>query len=131
MTHTIRLKRAYDAPAAGDGFRILVDRLWPRGVSKASAHIDLWLKDVAPSTELRQWFGHDPAKWAEFQARYRSELAGHPEAIQAILEHAHEGTVTLVFGARDVEHNDAVVLKPYLEQAAHRSHKTGGRHGGP
>ena len=123
MPHTILLKRAYDPPASGDGFRILVDRLWPRGISKATAHIDLWLKEVAPSTELRQWFGHDPAKWSEFQSRYGHELARNAEAIQTILAHARKGTVTLVFGAKDVEHNDAVVLKAHLDHARQRSHR--------
>jgi uncharacterized protein YeaO (DUF488 family) len=111
----ILLKRAYDPPAAGDGCRILVDRLWPRGVTKREAHIDLWLKDVAPSTALRQWFGHDPAKWDEFQTRYRRELEHNREAVARIAEQARQGPVTLVYGARDREHNDAVVLKAYLE----------------
>ncbi|NML18548.1 DUF488 domain-containing protein [Azohydromonas caseinilytica] len=111
----IRLKRAYDLPEPGDGLRILVDRLWPRGVRKDKAHIDLWLKDVAPSTELRKWFGHDEEKWAEFQARYRQELKRNPEPVARIAEQARQGTVTLVYGAKDSEHNDAVVLKTYLE----------------
>jgi uncharacterized protein YeaO (DUF488 family) len=111
----IHLKRAYDPPEPGDGLRILVDRLWPRGVKKDMAHIDLWLKDVAPSTELRKWFGHDAGKWAEFQARYRQELERNPEAVDRIAAQARQGTVTLVYGAKDSQHNDAVVLKTYLE----------------
>jgi uncharacterized protein YeaO (DUF488 family) len=111
----ILLKRAYDPPASGDGYRILVDRLWPRGITKREAHIDLWLKDVAPSTELRKWFGHDPSKWDEFQTRYRRELEHNREPVARIAEQARRGPVTLVYGARDREHNDAMVLKAYLE----------------
>ncbi|WP_298232554.1 DUF488 domain-containing protein [uncultured Azohydromonas sp.] len=111
----IHLKRAYDPPEPRDGFRILVDRLWPRGVTKNEAHIDLWLKDVAPSTELRKWFGHDPAKWADFQARYRKELDHNSEPVARIVEQVHQRTVTLVYGAKDRMHNDAVVLKAYLD----------------
>lgn len=111
----IRLKRAYDPPEPGDGLRILVDRLWPRGVKKDKAHIDLWLKDVAPSTELRKWFGHDAGKWVEFQARYSKELERNPEPVARIAEQARQGTVTLVYGAKDTERNDAMVLKTYLE----------------
>jgi len=110
----ILLKRAYEPPEPSDGFRILVDRLWPRGVSKSSAHIDLWLKDVAPSTALRKWFDHDPLKWIEFQARYFQELRSNPEAIQHLADQAHRGVVTLVYGAKDREHNQAVALKAYL-----------------
>ncbi len=111
----IKLKRAYEEPAAGDGFRVLVDRLWPRGISKAAAGIDLWLKEVGPSTELRKWFGHDPSRWAEFRARYRRELDRNPEAIGELRKHMRRGTLTLVYGAKDEEHNQAVVLKEYLE----------------
>ena len=121
MKH-ILLKRAYALPAPDDGFRILVDRLWPRGVAKASAHIDLWLKEIAPTTSLRKWFGHDPAKWAEFQARYHDELDHNPELVKQIVEQAKKGTVTLVYSAKDEEHNDAVVLKAYLEQVKKRAH---------
>lgn len=121
MKH-ILLKRAYALPAPDDGFRILVDRLWPRGVAKASAHIDLWLKEIAPTTSLRKWFGHDPAKWAEFQTRYRDELDHNPELVKQIVEQAKKGTVTLVYSAKDEEHNDAVVLKAYLEQVKKRAH---------
>jgi uncharacterized protein YeaO (DUF488 family) len=111
----IQLKRAYEKASPDDGFRVLVERLWPRGVSKAEAHLDLWLRDVAPSTELRKWFGHDPAKWKEFQQRYRAELKDHKDALKLLREKAREGTVTLVYGARDEEHNGALVLKKLLE----------------
>lgn len=111
---TILLKRAYDLPEPSDGFRILVDRLWPRGVSKSSAHIDLWLKDVAPSTTLRKWFDHDPLKWAEFRDRYFLELRHNSEAVEQLDGHVRRGVVTLVYGAKDREHNHAVALKQYL-----------------
>ena len=111
----IQLKRAYEEPSRRDGFRVLVERLWPRGVSKEEAHLDLWLKDVAPSTELRKWFGHDPAKWKEFQQRYRAELKDKKDALKLLKEKARAGTVTLVYGARDEEHNGALVLKKVLE----------------
>lgn len=110
----ILLKRAYEPPEPSDGFRILVDRLWPRGVSKSSAHIDLWLKEIAPSTTLRKWFGHDPLKWAEFRDRYFLELRRNPEAVEQLVEHTRHGTVTLVYGAKDREHSHAVALKEYL-----------------
>jgi len=110
----IKLKRAYDKPEPDDGFRILVDRLWPRGVSKNSAQIDLWLKETAPSTALRKWFGHDPAKWIKFRDRYFRELEKNREAVEKLLEQAHRGPVTLVYGAKDQEHNDAIALKEYL-----------------
>ena len=111
----LRLKRAYAEPAAADGFRVLADRLWPRGVSKEVARIDLWLKEIAPSTELRKWFGHDPARWVEFQRRYRAELDRSPEAVAVLAEHVRKGRVTLVYGAKDPEHNHARVLAEYLE----------------
>jgi uncharacterized protein YeaO (DUF488 family) len=117
----IKLKRAYERPEADDGFRVLVDRLWPRGVSKNSAHLDLWLKEIAPSTPLRKWFGHDPKKWKEFRTRYLQELKEHAEEIDELLKHARQETVTLVYGAKDEEHNDAVVLKEYLESRPKRS----------
>jgi uncharacterized protein YeaO (DUF488 family) len=110
----IRLKRAYDAPAADDGVRVLVDRLWPRGVRKADAAIDLWMKDIAPSTELRRWFGHDPARWPEFRRRYEAELQGHADRLEELRGMARRGPVTLVFGARDEVHNDAVMLRELL-----------------
>lgn len=111
--HTVALKRAYDSPSPEDGKRVLVDRLWPRGVSKAEAHIDLWLKDVAPSTDLRKWFAHDPAKWVEFERRYRAELAKNP-ALEELRELVATHSVTLVYGAKDTEHNQAVVLQRLL-----------------
>lgn len=110
----LRLKRAYEAAASDDGVRILVDRLWPRGVSKADAALDDWMKDIAPSTELRKWFGHDPERWAEFQHRYRTELRQHAEALDRIRALAGTRTVTLVYSAHDEQHNDAVVLKEVL-----------------
>jgi uncharacterized protein YeaO (DUF488 family) len=116
----IHVKRAYEQPSRQDGFRVLVDRLWPRGLSKDRAAIDLWLKDVAPSTELRQWFGHDPARWREFQRRYQAELKRHPETLKQLRAKAREGTITLVYGARDEEHNNAQVLKRVLERSKAR-----------
>jgi uncharacterized protein YeaO (DUF488 family) len=111
----IKTKRAYDEVADDDGYRILVGRLWPRGVTKERAAIALWLKDVAPSTELREWFGHDPKKWGEFQKRYWKELEDKQKDIDQILEKAREGTVTLIYSARDREHNTAQALKKYIE----------------
>lgn len=113
----ISLKRAYEPPTKTDGVRVLVDRLWPRGVTKAKARIDLWLKDVAPSTELRKWFGHDPEKWSEFQKKYRAELKGNP-ALSELKAHTRQGHVTLVYAAKDELHNDAVVLKQVLDRSA-------------
>lgn len=112
---TVQIKRIYDGPAANDGFRILVDRIWPRGVSKDKAALDEWLKDIAPSTELRSWFGHDPAKFAEFRQRYEKELAANSTVatLQNIL-HTHP-IVTLLYSAQDTEHNQAVVLRDYLQ----------------
>jgi uncharacterized protein YeaO (DUF488 family) len=111
---SIKLKRAYEPPAASDGQRILIDRLWPRGVSKAKAAIDRWLKEIAPSTELRKWFGHDPARWQEFRKRYAAEIRGHPEPLDELRRLAREGPLTLVYSARDETHNDAVVLRELL-----------------
>ena len=110
----LQLKRAYDPPAKTDGVRILVDRLWPRGVAKASAKIDHWLKDIAPSTALRKWFGHDPAKWAEFKKRYRRELKANPQAVAELRKLIRKETATLVYAAKDEEHNHAVALQEYL-----------------
>jgi uncharacterized protein YeaO (DUF488 family) len=110
----LRLKRAYEPASPEDGVRILVDRLWPRGVSKEHAALDEWDKDIAPSTELRQWFGHDPAKWPEFQRRYRAELRQHADVLDRIRNLAKKKAVTLVFSAHDEEHNDAVVLRDVL-----------------
>ncbi len=111
----IKVKRVYDLPAPDDGRRFLVDRLWPRGVKKEALQIDGWLRDVAPSHALRKWFGHDPAKWEEFQRRYFAELEAKPESWQPLLEAAREGTVTLLYSARDEAHNNAVALKAFLE----------------
>lgn len=113
----IRLKRAYDPPEPADGVRVLVDRLWPRGVKKSEAEIALWIKDAAPSTALRQWFGHDPAKWAEFQKRYRSELSqsGALKQLQAVV--ARNPRTTFVFSASDPDHNNAVVLRSLCDSA--------------
>jgi len=106
----LQLKRAYEPATASDGKRILVDRLWPRGLSKAEAAVDEWMKDIAPSTSLRQWFGHDPKRWPEFRRRYRRELRDHAELLSHLTSLASRGRVTLVYGARDERHNDAVVL---------------------
>jgi len=111
----IRLKRAYERAAHDDGQRILVERLWPRGVSKEKADLDLWLKEIAPSSELRKWFGHDPAKWPEFQRRYRDELRHRPQEVAQLTKLVREGPVTFVYGSRDAKHNAAIVLKEYLE----------------
>jgi uncharacterized protein YeaO (DUF488 family) len=113
----IRLKRAYAAPASRDGLRILVERLWPRGISKDRAAIDLWLKDLAPSTELRKWFSHDPEKWDEFRQRYRIELGNKGDLLVLLKHRISEGTVTFVYAAHDEERNSAVVLKEYLERS--------------
>jgi uncharacterized protein YeaO (DUF488 family) len=112
----IKVKRAYEAAVRGDGRRFLVDRIWPRGVTKEKLQIEAWLKDVAPSNELRKWFGHDPARWNEFRHRYRQELASQPDALAGLLEAARRGDLTLVYSARDVEHNQAVALKQILEE---------------
>ena len=112
----IRLKRAYDEPSKQDGMRILVERLWPRGVSKEKAVVDLWLKDLAPSTELRKWYGHDPEKWDEFRKRYWSELGEKGDLLMLLKHRTTEGTVTFVFAASDEERNSAVALKEYLEK---------------
>ena len=112
----IQLKRAYDKPSKTDGKRVLVDRIWPRGIKKEQAGISLWLRDIAPSTELRKWFGHDPAKWAEFKRRYFKELKQHKEAVEQITEMAEHGKITLVFGAKDQEFNNAAALKDYMEK---------------
>ena len=114
----IKIKRAYEAAERGDGSRILVDRLWPRGVSKEALKADSWLKDVAPSGELREWFGHDPAWWDEFRHKYFSELKANPEAWHPIVEAERKGTVTLLYGAHDQEHNNAVALSEFLKTHA-------------
>ena len=111
----IALKRVYEKPSPEDGMRILVDRLWPRGLTKERAAVDLWLKDVAPSTELRKWFGHEPSKWEQFQIRYRKELLENKDDLKMLTEKSKENKVTLLYGARDEEHNEAQVLKRILE----------------
>jgi len=123
MMMMIKLKRAYDSINRDDGVRFLVERLWPRGVRKNALRLDDWLKDVAPSTGLRQWFSHDPAKWVEFQRRYHGELDAKPEALEPILKAARRGRVTLVYSSRDAEHNNAVVLKAYVEAQISGRHK--------
>jgi uncharacterized protein YeaO (DUF488 family) len=112
----LKTKRAYEPAEASDGARFLVDRLWPRGIKKEKLEMKAWLKDVAPSPALRKWFAHDPAKWQEFQQRYRAELESNPEGWQPILEAAKQGDVTLLYSARDTEHNSAVLLKAFLEE---------------
>ncbi len=112
----IQVKRVYDPSAKSDGARFLVERLWPRGVKKEKLQLDAWLKEAAPSTELRKWFNHDPARWEEFQRRYRAELDQHREAWQPILEAAKAGDVTLLFSSHDATHNNVVALKAYLER---------------
>jgi uncharacterized protein YeaO (DUF488 family) len=113
---SIVLKRAYEPAAQNDGYRVLVDRVWPRGVTKDALRIDAWLKELAPSAGLRQWFGHDPAKWAEFKQRYARELEARSEQLEELAERARRGRVTLIFGARDTERNNAVALKEQLER---------------
>ena len=116
----VALKRVYEPTSASDGRRILVDRLWPRGLTKRAADVDEWLKEVAPSTELRKWFGHDPARWPEFKRRYRRELRAHRDAVDRIARLAARRRVTLVFGAKDDAHNDAVVLADVLRRKMRR-----------
>ena len=111
----IRLKRAYEPAESSDGYRVLVDRLWPRGVSKDAARLDEWAKELAPSADLRRWFAHDPARFPEFRQRYLAELGAHDAELDELRVRAGDGTLTLVYGARDTEHNDAVVLAELLE----------------
>jgi len=111
----IRLKRAYEPPSPEDGMRVLVERLWPRGLTKERAAVDLWLKEISPSPELRKWYGHDPAKWEEFQRRYRAELEAAGEPLERLRALVGEGTVTFVYAAKDEERNSARVLKEFLE----------------
>lgn len=110
------IRRAYDPPTRNDGHRVLVDRIWPRGVSKEDIRIDEWAKDLAPSTDLRTWFDHDPDRWDEFRRRYRAELDGHPDALDAQVERVRRGRVTLVFGARDEAHSNAAALREILDE---------------
>lgn len=114
VADNIKLKRAYEAPATADGTRILIDRLWPRGIKKTDAQIDQWPKELAPSTELRKWFGHDPERWLEFQQRYVAEIAQHTDLLDGLRELAQQGVITLVFAAHDEEHNNAVVIRNLL-----------------
>jgi uncharacterized protein YeaO (DUF488 family) len=122
----IQLKRAYDAAEPTDGTRFLIERLWPRGVKKASLPIEAWLKDAGPSTELRKWFSHDPAKWDEFRKRYFHELTANPDAWEPVLEAARQGTVTLIYSSHDTEHNNAVALEEFLNNHLRKAtaHKT-------
>ncbi len=113
---SIRGKRAYETPTKGDGYRVLVDRMWPRGVKKKQLKLDAWLKQLAPSTSLRKWFGHDPARWSEFKQRYFRELTEHREDIRELRKKARQGRVTLVFAAKDTEFNNAVALREYLQK---------------
>jgi uncharacterized protein YeaO (DUF488 family) len=111
----VEMKRVYEEPGRADGMRILVDRLWPRGLSKERARVDLWLKEVAPSTELRKWFSHDPSKWTEFQARYRQELRSKTQLLDLLKKAAAKRHITLLYGAKDEVHNEAVVLNSLLQ----------------
>ena len=110
----LTIKRIYEEPSKDDGIRILVDRLWPRGIKKEDAHIDLWLKDIAPSTELREWFGHIPERYPEFAKRYKEELKQHPDDIKQIKDKLKKHNVTLLYGAKDTKHNQAEVLKEFI-----------------
>ena len=117
-SENIQLRRAYDPPRRGDGHRVLVDRVWPRGVSKEELALDEWRKELAPSTRLRKWFGHDPKRWKEFRARYFAELEGQADSVREVAERARRGRVTLVYAARDQVHNNAVALSAYLRARA-------------
>ena len=112
----LKIKRVYESPETSDGIRFLVERLWPRGIKKENLRMEAWLKDVAPSVSLRTWFGHDLSKWSEFQKRYRAELIDNPKAWELILKTAEEGNVTLLYSARDTEHNSALLLKSFVEE---------------
>jgi uncharacterized protein YeaO (DUF488 family) len=116
VLYKIKIKRVYEKPDKEDGFRILVDRLWPRGLTKEKAGIDLWLKEIAPSTDLRKWFGHDPKKWKEFRYRYSDELTKNKEQVSLLKDQMKKGPVTLVYGAKDEEHNEALVLKELFKR---------------
>lgn len=120
----VTLKRAYDAVSRTDGTRFLVERLWPRGISKATFRVDAWLKEVGPSTGLRKWFSHDPEKWDEFRRRYFRELASKPESWQPIVSAARRGRVTLVYSSHDTQHNNAVALQEFLRKKARRQART-------
>jgi uncharacterized protein YeaO (DUF488 family) len=112
----VRVKRAYEPPEPSDGYRVLIDRIWPRGISREHAQLDEWARELAPSSELRRWFGHDPHRFAEFQRRYLDELDAQAASLRALRRRARHGTLTLVYGARDTEHNDAVVLAGLLRR---------------
>lgn len=112
----LKLKRIYEASTPDDGYRVLVDRLWPRGIKKVITNVDLWVKDIAPSTELRKWFSHDINKWEEFRSRYKAELSSNPRFAEFKTQIANKPTVTLLFGAKDIAHNNAIVLKEVLEE---------------
>ena len=116
----VRLKRAYEPSAASDGYRVLIDRLWPRGVSRKDARLDEWARELAPSAALRRWFAHDPARFEEFRRRYGEELTARETKLSELRRRAREGTLTLVYGARDIEHNDAIVLAELLRGEARR-----------
>jgi uncharacterized protein YeaO (DUF488 family) len=116
----VRLKRAYELAESSDGYRVLIDRLWPRGVSREHLRLDDWEKELAPSTELREWFGHDPSRFPEFRRRYIQELRGQRASLKALRRRAREGTLTLVYAARDAEHNDAVVLSDVVRHGLPR-----------
>lgn len=117
MTGHVQIRRVYDEPTDDDGYRVLVDRLWPRGVSKEAAQIDEWVRDISPSDDLRHWFGHDPARWDEFRRRYRTEMDGPgAESVEHLVDLAGHQTVTLVYAAKDTEHNNAVAIKELLDE---------------
>ncbi len=116
MSARVWLRRAYERPTRNDGYRVLVDRIWPRGISKDEARIDDWARELAPSDDLRRWFGHDPERWDEFQRSYRTELQDHDGALDELESRVAQGRITLVYGARDTRHNNAVVLREVLEQ---------------
>jgi uncharacterized protein YeaO (DUF488 family) len=118
----VRIKRAYDEPTKADGFRILVERLWPRGLRKADAAVDLWLKEIAPSTELRQWYGHDVTRWLEFKKRYEGELRANPDIVRELQEYCCKGSTTFVYAAHDEEHNSAVVLREFMQRRVRTKH---------
>jgi uncharacterized protein YeaO (DUF488 family) len=120
----VRIKRAYDPPEASDGYRVLIDRFWPRGITRGNAHLDEWAHELAPSSELRRGFAHDPALFEEFRERYARELVAHDEKLQALRRRAREGTLTLVYAARDVEHNDAVVLAEILSSPLRKAKRS-------
>jgi uncharacterized protein YeaO (DUF488 family) len=122
----IRIKRTYESRAGGDGRRILVERLWPRGMKKEALQLDAWMKEVAPSTQLRKWFGHRPERWREFRRRYKQELRANSDAWSPILDASKRGTVTLLYSAHDLEHNGAVVLREYLMERSRARPKAKG-----